>query len=83
MESKQIGFRISENEQQVSENLCSFIIDAANNAIAETGQFTVGLSGVCRLYIEERRYYNFRRRDIRRSTHSFETVSWQLSFNLE
>lgn len=53
MESKQVSLRISENEQQVSENLCAFIIDVANKAIVEKGQFTVGLSGVCHLHIKE------------------------------
>jgi len=45
MDKENVKLRISENEQRVSENLCLFVNDIANNTIAKLGVFTIGLSG--------------------------------------
>ena len=46
MKSQNVQFRINTHEQEVSEDLCSFVIGVANRAITEAGVFTIGLSGL-------------------------------------
>jgi len=35
-----------DTDKEVSEQLCDFVIDKANQAIETAGQFTVGVSGM-------------------------------------
>ena len=36
---------VSEDEKEVAERMCSFVIDVAKQAVNRSGVFTVGLSG--------------------------------------